>query len=144
MSFIHSPQRRWLDLVVGIALLSLLGFGSRYIFLLNNDSRELSLDSALAMQGQRVSTDQGCVACHTVDGSIGVGPSWRGMWGRQETLSNGRTIVVNEAYFRNSLTDPQSQLVQGYANVMPRFFLKEDEIAALIAFAQTLSSPPPQ
>jgi cytochrome c2 len=145
MSFIHSPQRRWLDITVGIALISLLVFGSRFIFRLNNDARELELNSAAAMQGQRVSTAQGCVACHTVDGSPGVGPTWLGMWGRQETLTNGRVIVVDEDYFRRSLDDPKRQVVQGYPNVMLHYFLSEDEIAALITFAKTLSpqqSPP--
>jgi cytochrome c oxidase subunit 2 len=142
MSFLHSPERRWLDLAVGIALVSLLIFGSRFIFHMNNDARERELDSELAMRGQRLSTSEGCIACHSVDGSIAVGPSWLGMWGRQETLTNGRTVVVDEEYFRNSIKDPQRQVVQGYPNVMLYYFLSEDDIGALIAFAKSLSAQP--
>ncbi|HWK53500.1 MAG TPA: cytochrome c [Hyphomicrobiales bacterium] len=142
MSFIHSPQRRWLDLAVGIVLITMLIGGSRYIFELNSDAREQQLDSVLAMQGQRISTDKGCVACHTVDGSAGVGPTWLGMWGRVEELTSGRTVVVDEEYFRRSLEDPRRQVVKDYPNVMLPYFLSEEEIQALIAFAQSLSPPP--
>ncbi|MEY4640520.1 MAG: hypothetical protein RLZZ227_514 [Pseudomonadota bacterium] len=143
MSFIHSPQRIWLDIAVGIALTSMLVFGSIGIFRLNNDARERELSSELAMAGQTFSTGLGCVACHTVDGSPGVGPSWKGMWGRSETLTNGNTVVVDEAYFRESLSDPPRKLVAGYPNVMLRYFLEDEEINALIEFAKQLSDEQP-
>ncbi len=120
-------------------LTALLVAGSLYIYRLNNDAREQQFSSVLAMRGQSLSTDLGCVACHTVDGSLGVGPSWKDMWGRTETLANGSTLVVDAAYFRESLTDPGRKMVQGYPNVMLRYFLEEDEISALIEFAQQLS-----
>ncbi|MDY6981575.1 MAG: cytochrome c [Pseudomonadota bacterium] len=139
MSFIHSPQRIWLDIAVGIVLVSMLVFGSIGIYRLNNDARERELTSALAQRGQELSTGLGCVACHTVDGSPGVGPSWEGMWGRTETLTNGNTIVVDEAYFRESLIDPPRKMVAGYPNVMLRYFLEDEEITALMEFAKQLS-----
>lgn len=139
MSFIHSPQRLWLDIAVGIVLVSMLVFGSIGIYRLNNDARERELSSALAQRGQELSTGLGCVACHTVDGSPGVGPSWQGMWGRSEMLANGDTIVVDETYFRESLIDPPRRMVAGYPNVMLRYFLEEEEIIALMEFAKQLS-----
>ena len=142
MSFIHSPKRIWLDIAVGIVLVSMLVFGSIGIFRLNNDARERELTSALAMQGQSLSTGLGCVACHTVDGSPGVGPSWEGMWGRTETLANGDTVVVDEAYFRDSLRNPSRRIVAGYPNVMLPYFLEDDEIAALEEFAKQLTPKP--
>ena len=141
MSFIHSPQRIWLDIAVGIVLISMLVFGSIGIYRLNNDARERELSSALAQRGQELSTGLGCVACHTVDGSPGVGPSWQGMWGRTETLTNGNTIVVDEAYFRESLIEPPRKMVAGYPNVMLRYFLEEEEIIALMEFAKQLTPP---
>ncbi len=138
MRFIDSPKRIWLDIAVGIVLIAMLVFGSIGIFRLNSDARERELTSALAMQGQSLSTDLGCVACHTVDGSPGVGPSWQGMWGRTETLVSGNTVVVDEAYFRESLTDPYRKVVKGYPNVMLRYFLEDEEITALMEFAKQL------
>jgi cytochrome c oxidase subunit 2 len=143
VSFIHSPHRIWLDITVGIVLVSMLVFGSIGIYRLNNDARERELTSTLAQRGQELSTGLGCVACHTVDGSPGVGPSWEGMWGRVETLTNGNTIVVDEPYFRESLRDPPRKMVAGYPNVMLRYFLEEEEIIALMEFAKQLSPEQP-
>lgn len=140
MSFLHSPQRIWLDLGIGVVLISMLGFGSVYIYRLNDDARHVSIDSELAMRGQEISTDRGCVACHTIDGSPAVGPSWLGMWGRTETLTSGKQVVVDAEYFKKSLEEPYRQVVAGYPDVMLRYFLSEEETAALMAFAQSLSA----
>jgi cytochrome c2 len=139
VSFLQSPQRLWLDLAVGTALTSMLVFGSVYIFRLNNDARQVQITDAQAMRGQQVSTDYGCIACHTVDGSPGVGPSWLGMWGRTETLSDGSTVVVDEDYFVDSILNPGRDLVAGYPNVMLRAFVQEEEVIDLMAFARSLA-----
>jgi cytochrome c oxidase subunit 2 len=139
VNILVSSQRRWLDVTVGVLLSSLLLFGSLYIIRLNNDSREQQLDNELAMRGQRVSTARGCVACHTVDGSLGIGPSWKGMMGRTEVMRSGTVVTVDDAYFRESLTDPARKQVANYPNVMSRYFLEEEEIVALLEFARQLS-----
>lgn len=143
VTFLQSPQRIWLDITVGVTLVSMLVFGSVYIFRLNTDARQVQISDAQAMRGQQVSTDYGCIACHTVDGSPGVGPSWLGMWGRTETLSDGSTVVVDQDYFVESLQNPGRDLVAGYPNVMlPSFFISDEEIIDLIAFARSLSRTP--
>ena len=50
-----------------------------------------------------------------------------------------RTAVVDEQYFRESLTEPNIKVVEGYPNVMGRYFLNEAEIAALIDYVKQLS-----
>ncbi|MCA9924346.1 MAG: cytochrome c oxidase subunit II [Anaerolineales bacterium] len=96
----------------------------------------------------------GCEACHSIDGSAGVGPSWQGVYGRQETLDDGTTITVDDAYIRSSILDPGSQIVAGFANAMPANFgdrltaqqadilakegVEIDIIDDLIAFMKTL------
>lgn len=141
MTFLQSPHRIWLDLTVGVALVSMLVFGSLYIFRLNTDARQVQFSDEQAMRGQAVSTDYGCIACHTVDGSPGVGPSWLGMWGRTETLTNGNTVVVDEDYFVESLLNPGRHIVAGYPNVMMRSFVSDQEIIDLMAFARSLATP---
>lgn len=141
MSLLNHPRRIWLDVAVGSILISILIIGSLYIYQLNNDARELQLNNALAMRGQTLSIEQGCVACHTMDGSLGIGPSWQGMFGRTETLLSGKTIVVDEDYFRESVKDPSRKVVQGFPNVMLPYFLEEDEIVALVEFAKQLAVP---
>jgi len=132
-------NRLWLDILVGVTLSSMVLFGSVWIYRLNNDAREQQLDNALAMRGQQVSKELGCIACHTVDGSPGVGPSWLGMWGRTETLTDGSTVVVDEPYFRESLVQPARKLVVNYPNAMLRYFPPEEDLQALFEFARQLS-----
>ncbi|HTR00591.1 MAG TPA: c-type cytochrome [Candidatus Acidoferrum sp.] len=144
MNLIHHPRRYLLDIFVGILLASLLVFGSLYIYQLNNDARDQQLDSALAMQGQQYSNDLGCVACHTVDGSPGIGPSWVNMWGRTETVLAQReqlSVVVNEAYIRESIQAPAAKVVKDYPNVMTPYFLEEPQTTALIAYIKALGKP---
>lgn len=139
MNLIHHPKRYLLDIAVGSVLIAMLIFGSIFIYRLNNDARDLQFNSALAMQGQQYSTDLGCVACHTVDGSAGVGPTWIGMWGRTSSLNRDRTAVVDEQYFRESLQEPGAKVVAGFPNVMSRYFISEAEITALIEYVKQLS-----
>jgi cytochrome c2 len=136
---VQKNNRIWLDLSVAIGLVALLIGGSLLIYQLNFDAMEVEIDNELAQRGQEISTERGCIACHTVDGSLGVGPSWQGMFGRVETLTDGSTVVVDEAYFRESIRNPQRKMVQGYPNVMSAYLLDEEEYEALIAFARRLS-----
>jgi len=143
MNLIHHPKRYLLDTLVGLVLGSMLLFGSVYIYRLNSDSRDLVFDSQLAMQGQQSSNNLGCVACHTVDGSPGVGPSWLHMWGRTEKYGKGRTVTVDEAYIRESILDSPAKIVEGFPNVMTRYYLEEPEITALIEYIKALGNPVP-
>lgn len=96
-----------------------------------------------------------CVGCHSLDGTPGAGPTWLGIYGRQEALDNGTSVTVNDEYINESIIDPNAKIVDGYiANVMPQIYVdsfaeKEAEILAnegveidiiadLIAFMQTL------
>jgi len=97
----------------------------------------------------------GCVACHSVDGTPGVGPSWQGLYGRQEQLTDGSTITADDEYIINSILNPNSQIIAGFnPNLMPQNYgdqiaAREQEIQAaegvdiditadLIAFIKTL------
>ncbi len=90
--------------------------------------------------GAMVYTKRGCNACHSLDGTKGIGPSWKGSWGQTHTLADGNSVLVDETYLRQSMNDPASQVVAGFQPVMPPFkgVLKENEIVALVAFFQTL------
>jgi cytochrome c oxidase subunit 2 len=83
----------------------------------------------------------GCLVCHSVDGTPLVGPSWQGLYGREEELQDGTTVVADEAYLHNSIVDPQSQIVAGFPNAMPPAAaagLTDEQIADIIAFIESL------
>ncbi|CAN5158897.1 hypothetical protein BH23CHL1_BH23CHL1_06740 [soil metagenome] len=79
-----------------------------------------------------------CAACHTIDGSEAIGPTWQGLWMSEVALDDGSTVTADEAYITESIQDPNAQIVEGYSGVMPQLDLDDDEIADVIAFIQTL------
>jgi cytochrome c oxidase subunit 2 len=93
-----------------------------------------------AALGAQLYERKGCVACHSIDGSPRVGPSFKGSWGSQVVLGDGVTLVFDAAYLRESLAHPQAQARAGYPPSMPSFdgLLTDKEIRALEAFMQTL------
>jgi cytochrome c oxidase subunit 2 len=83
---------------------------------------------------------KGCSTCHTIDGSTSKGPTWKGIWGTMVTLSDGKSVLVDEAYVRESMMLPQAKIVKGFDPIMPTFqgLLRENEINGLIAFIKSL------
>jgi cytochrome c oxidase subunit 2 len=89
-----------------------------------------------------------CQSCHSLDGTSGTGPSFKGLWDRVksgdigftsgEILSNllgeNTTYGEPENYIRTSLVNPQKHIVKGYLGAMPSFQgqLKEKQISAII------------
>jgi cytochrome c oxidase subunit 2 len=90
----------------------------------------------MAAYGERIVTIMGCPACHTTDGTVKVGPSFKGIFGKSEALGDGNTVVVEDNYIRESLMEPNAKLVAGFPDQMPTFQGKLDEkqIAAIIEY----------
>jgi len=90
--------------------------------------------------GKKLFTTRSCVTCHSLDGSRIQGPTFKGVFGRTETISDGSTVQVDENYIRESLLEPNKKVVQGYPAVMPTYkgLLKETDIDALIAYLKTV------
>ncbi|QDV21245.1 Cytochrome c oxidase subunit 2 precursor [Gimesia panareensis] len=79
---------------------------------------------------------RGCIQCHSLDGVPKNGPSFKGLFGKEEKLADGSTVKVNENYLRESILEPQAQVVLGFKPIMPTFKgqLTDQDITALIAF----------
>jgi cytochrome c oxidase subunit 2 len=94
--------------------------------------------NSLVAQGQALAQSRGCAACHTVDGSARVGPTWKGLYGTTRALADGSTVLADEDYLRRSILEPQAQVVKGFPPIMPPANLGNDEVAALLAYIQSL------
>ncbi len=86
---------------------------------------------------------KGCVGCHSSDGTTMVGPSWKGLFGRSETVvSNGaeRQIEVDEDYLRQAILSPTADVVKGFPPVMPemRDKLTDEQVTMIIQYLKTL------
>ncbi len=91
--------------------------------------------------GRKLYQVRGCQQCHSVDGTAKVGPSFKGIFGEPQVLSNGSKVTVDENYIRESILEPQAKVVAGFEPVMPTYQgrLKDPEIDALIQYIKSLA-----
>jgi len=100
------------------------------------------VDTEAAARGQILASDTGCLACHTIDGAISTGPTWKGVAGATRPLVTGEQVVADNSYLFNSIIDPPSQVVSGFEPVMPATYseqLTEQEINDLVEYIKSLS-----
>lgn len=94
--------------------------------------------SSGAVRGAAVARARGCVACHSVDGGASVGPTWKGLAGREVVLEGGGSVRADSAYLTESIVEPAAKRVRGFAVTMPRFALTDAEVSALVTYIETL------
>jgi cytochrome c oxidase subunit II len=99
-----------------------------------------SFHGSIVEYGKKIAMAQGCVKCHSLDGEPHIGPTWLDLYGKRETLENGETVVVDEAYLTDSMIDPRAKIVKGFKPVMPTYKgrLAAPEAAALVEFIKSL------
>ena len=94
------------------------------------------------LDGKKLAGEKGCLGCHSLDGSPGVGPSFKGIMGRRQlviTKGAERTITVDDAYLKLSLVDPTADVAKGFQPIMPPFAdLKKEELEAVVEFIKTV------
>jgi cytochrome c oxidase subunit 2 len=90
---------------------------------------------SLAQYGFARFRELGCSGCHAAGSSVHA-PSLRGLIGREVHLQDGRTLVADENYIRDSILLPKKDVVAGFEPVMPSFAgqVSEEDIQALIAY----------
>jgi cytochrome c oxidase subunit 2 len=98
--------------------------------------------SSLVDEGRRLAGEQGCMKCHSVDGTRHIGPTWLQLYGRNERLQTGKAVVADEGYLTKSIMDPGADVVAGYQNVMPTYQgrLSPPEVAAIVEYIKSLST----
>lgn len=97
------------------------------------------------MAGFNILKRYGCNACHSSDGSKLVGPSYKGLLNKQETvITDGeeRQIQVDRDYIVRSIYQPNADIVKGYNTGLMLSYedqITEDEIDLIIEYFETLS-----
>ncbi len=86
---------------------------------------------------------KGCAACHSIDGSPKVGPTFKGLFGKRETvIHEGKEIeiTVDEAFIRKTLLEPEEERVKGFPPIMPsqKGLLTDAEINTVIEYIKSL------
>jgi cytochrome c oxidase subunit 2 len=89
----------------------------------------------MAARGFELYRRYGCSGCHDPGSSVHA-PDLRGLLGRRVHLQDGRELVADEAYVRDSILLPTKDVVAGYAPVMPSFAgqIGEEDILAITEY----------
>jgi cytochrome c oxidase subunit II len=90
--------------------------------------------------GELLYQRRGCTQCHSIDGTAGTGPSFKGIFGKSTEFSNAAPVVVDENYIRESILNPSAKIVKGYRDQMPTFkgVVSDEEITDLAEFIKSL------
>jgi cytochrome c oxidase subunit 2 len=92
-------------------------------------------------RGEMFAQQFGCIACHSLDGTQLVGPTWKGVFGSQEQLDDGTSVLVDRDYLFKSIREPGLQIVAGYQDLMPANIaegMTDEQIEDVIAFIESL------
>ncbi|MEE8470824.1 MAG: cytochrome c, partial [Dehalococcoidia bacterium] len=92
-------------------------------------------------EGKQLFSDQGCIACHKINGEGGeVGASMARLFGSERELTTGEKVTADHEYLEESIEDPGAKVVKGYpAGIMPDLGLRHDQVDALIEFIESLA-----
>jgi cytochrome c oxidase subunit 2 len=96
---------------------------------------------SLAQNGERLFASMGCNSCH--NGTAAArGPSLAGVYGSKLTLTDGRQILVDDAYLRNAILNPSEHVTAGFAPIMPTYQgqISEDGLIDLVEFIKNMQS----
>ena len=98
-----------------------------------------------ASQGLAIMKNQGCIACHSTDGSKIVGPTFLNLFGTQQVVISGGaevTITADEAYIKQRILDPSYQVVKGYPKGIMQSYkgkVSDEDISKIIEYLKSLN-----
>lgn len=94
--------------------------------------------------GQRIMQSIGCFACHSIDGSRLVGPTFKGLYGHEVAVTSKgekRTVTADDEYIRRSIFSPDDDIVDGFGRGLMLSYegqLSEDDVTQIIEYLKTL------
>jgi cytochrome c oxidase subunit 2 len=99
----------------------------------------LRAEGSLALEGRKVFLKYRCISCHSADENARA-PVLEELFGKPVPLDDGRTVIADEDYLRESIYHPGAKIVAGYRDIMPNFRgqVSEEEVIQLIAFIKAL------
>ena len=129
---LHSGMIGWVEVMEASAYQRWLAGGS---------------EGSMASQGEKLFQKYACNTCH-MEGPSARGPQLAGLYGTPVMLANDQVVPADENYIRESILNPQTKIVKGFAPIMPTFQgqVSEEDLLKLLAYIKSLGSavPPPK
>jgi cytochrome c oxidase subunit II len=92
--------------------------------------------------GEQLFTQLGCSSCHAPESNVQA-PPLEGLFGQEVLLEDGRTVIADETYLRESILYPMRKIVAGYEPIMPSYEgrISETQLMELVSYIKSLSNP---
>lgn len=96
-----------------------------------------------AEAGLKLLQVNGCVACHSLDGTRLVGPTFKGLWNSTKTVTTGvvsRQVAADAEYIKESIYNPSKDVVDTYPKVMISYkeSINEEQLKQINAYLKTI------
>ena len=94
--------------------------------------------------GLKVLQKNGCIACHSIDGTKSVGPTFKKLYGSTidvTTAGASRKVKVDDAYIESSITDPNKDIAAGFPQGVMKSYkgiIKDNDIKLVSEYLKTL------
>jgi cytochrome c oxidase subunit 2 len=99
---------------------------------------------SLAASGAALFQSLACDTCHRPGpgGRAPRAPALEGLFGNRVALAGGQALVADENYLRESILQPQAQVVEGWTPIMPTYQgqVTEEQLNQLIAYIKSLGA----
>lgn len=82
-----------------------------------------------------------CMACHSTDGTKILGPTFKGMFGRKQTvIRDGKEVevTIDEIYLQRAIKQPIYEHPKDYLPAMPDMGIDDAQTSALVQWIKTL------
>lgn len=87
-----------------------------------------------------------CTSCHSTDGRVVLAPSFLGLYGSTKTVitdGNEREVVADDEYIRNSIKEPNKDVVKGFNQGIMQAYkdvINDEDIQSIIDYLKTLKA----
>ncbi len=106
---------------------------------------KLAESSVPGSAGMAIMKAQGCLVCHSTDGTKIVGPTYLNLFGKKEVVTrDGKdvTISVDDDYIKRSIYEPNADIVKGYPKGLMQSYkgkISDADIAKIIEYLKSLN-----
>ncbi len=103
--------------------------------------RDMKIKKATIANGQLLYDSLGCSACHSIDGSLGHGPTLSGLFGSERLVEESeKPVKADRDYLMESIKAPSAKTAKGFPpNYMPPYALKDLEYESLLLFIESVA-----
>ena len=100
-------------------------------------------EGSMAAKGARRFRQFGCSGCHGPSANVHA-PRLEGLFGKPVQLQDGRTVIADERFIRDSVFLPNKDVPANYEPIMPSFRgqIDEEQMLEIIEYLKSIESAP--